>query len=210
MGREYIKKVFILFILALFLFIAVNSNFDLWTIRRNIQPVKYQSEIDKYADKFSLEPELLAALIYVESRFDKYSLSPKGAIGLMQLMPSTAYWIAEELEYENFKLEDLDDPQLNIKFGSWYFSYLQRKFDNNLIKTIAAYNAGENNVRNWIDAGWEGDIDHKLPFPETDNFVRRVISTKEYYQENNLKSFSLSYFNLLISNKFEESIVINK
>ncbi len=203
MGREYVKKGIILFLLAIMFFVVVNNNFDLWTIRRNIEPVKYQTEIDKYAEEFSLEPELLAALIYVESRFDKYSLSPKGAIGLMQLMPSTAFWIAEKLGYENFNLEDLEDPELNIKFGSWYFSYLQQKFDNNLIKTIAAYNAGENNVRNWTKAGWDGNIEQKLPYKETDNFVRRVISTKDYYQENNFKIFSLSYFNFLLSNSFE-------
>jgi len=179
---------------------AVNINIDLWTIRRNFDPVKYQTEIDKYADKFSLEPELLAAIIYVESRFNNSSKSNKGALGLMQLMPSTAFWIAEELGYKNFSLEDLENPELNIKFGSWYFAYLREKFDNNLIKSIAAYNAGENNVRNWIEDGWEGNIEQKLPYKETDNFVRRVLSTKDYYQKNNLKIFSLLNFNLLLSN----------
>ena len=200
---EIFKKTIIIFFLAVLLFAAVNSNFDLWTIRRNIEPVKYQPEIDKYAEEFSLEPELLAAIIYVESRFDKYSLSPKGAVGLMQLMPSTAFWIAEELGYKNFRLEDLEEVELNIKFGSWYFSYLQQKFDNNLIKSIAAYNAGESNVRSWIKAGWDGNIEEKLPYQETDNFVRRVISTKEYYKENNLKLFGLSYSELLLSDSFE-------
>jgi soluble lytic murein transglycosylase len=193
--REYFKKFIIVFFLAVLFLTVINSNFDLWTIRRNIEPVKYQAEIDKYASEFSLEPELLAALIYVESRFDKYSLSSKGAVGLMQLMPSTAFWIAEELGYHDFKLEDLKDPELNIKFGSWYFSYLQQKFDNNLIKSIAAYNAGESNVRNWIRAGWDGNIEEKLPYQETDNFVRRVISTKDYYEKNNLELFGLSSFN---------------
>jgi soluble lytic murein transglycosylase len=201
--RFYINKKLIFFLLAIILFIIFNSNLDLWTIRRNIEPVKYQAEIDKYAEKFSLEPELLAALIYVESRFDKYSLSPKGAVGLMQLMPSTAFWVAEELGYQDFRLEDLDDPELNIKFGSWYFSYLYQKFDNDLIKTVAAYNAGESNVRNWIAAGWDGSIEENLPYKETDNFVRRVISTKDYYQKNNLKIFSLLNLNFLIANSFE-------
>lgn len=203
MWREYTNRRFIFFLLSILLFIAVNSNFDLWTIRRNIEPVKYQTEIEKFAEEFSLEPELLAALIYVESRFDQYSISPKGAIGLMQLMPSTAFWIAEELGYNDFSLEDLDDSELNIKFGSWYFAYLYKKFNNNLIKTIAAYNAGENNVRNWINDGWDGNIKQKLPYKETDNFVRRVISTRDYYQKNNLNIFSLSNFNLFLSRASE-------
>jgi len=198
--QEHFKKIIIGFFLVVLFFVVINNNFDLWSIRRNIEPVKYQAVIDKYADKFSLEPELLAALIYVESRFDKYSRSSKGAIGLMQLMPSTAFWVADELGYHDFKLEDLKDPELNIKFGSWYFAYLHQKFDSNLVKTIAAYNAGESNVRSWIRAGWDGNIKERLPYKETDNFVRRVISTKDYYKKNNLEFFGLSTFNLLLSN----------
>jgi soluble lytic murein transglycosylase len=165
-----------------------------------LEPVKYKSEIDKYAEEFSLQPELLAAVIYVESRFDKYSISSKGAVGLMQLMPSTSYWVAEKLGYKDFSLKDLDDPDLNIKFGSWYFSYLYQKFDHNLIKTIAAYNAGETNVRKWLANGWSAELKEKLPFPETDNFVRRVVSTRDYYRENNFRIYSLSNFNLLLTN----------
>lgn len=203
MWREYVYKGIIIFCLAVLSFIALNINIDLWTVRRNFEPVKYQSEIDKYAEQFSLEPELLAAIIYVESRFDSASKSSKGAVGLMQLMPSTAVWIADKLEYNNFNLEDLTKPELNIEFGSWYFAYLYHKFDKNLIKAIAAYNAGEKNVRKWIAEGWDGDISQTLPFSETDNFVRRVISTKDYYKENNLKIFSISSFNILFSNLSE-------
>ena len=186
MWKSYLYKGVIIFLSAVILFSLINIDFNLWIIRRNLAPVKYQAEIDKYAEEFSLEKELLTALIYVESRFNKSSESPKGAVGLMQLMPSTAYWIAEELGHNNFTLTDLREPEINIKFGSWYFSYLFQKFDKNLIKTIAAYNAGENNVRNWINNGWQGDIKQKLPFSETDNFVRRVISTKKYYKENDI------------------------
>lgn len=181
--------------LLILFFLFMSNDFDLWTIRRNFEQIKYQAEIEKYAKEFAIEKELLAALIYVESRFNNYSQSSKGAVGLMQLMPSTAIWIAEELGYNNFKLEDLNNPELNIKFGSWYFNYLYQKFDKNLIQTIAAYNAGEKNVRIWIDDGWEGNINKKLPFEETDNFVRRVISTKNFYQENNLKISGFSTLN---------------
>ena len=204
MFREYLNIAVIFFLVLLLSFIALNSNFDLWTIRRNFESIKYQEEIYKYSEEFSLEPELLAALIYVESRFNKSSRSSKGAVGLMQLMPSTAFWIAEEIKYNDFNINDLNDPEVNIKFGSWYFAYLYQKFDNDLIKAIAAYNAGENNVNNWIDDGWEGDIDQKLPFSETDNFVRRVLSTKDYYKKIDLKnsvfSADVSSFNILLIN----------
>lgn len=186
MVKKYLLIILVFFLLSLLLFFLIND-IDLWTIRRNLEPVKYEREINKYAAKFSLEKDLLAALIYVESRFNKQTTSSKGAVGLMQIMPATAVWIAEELEYHNFRIKDLDDPDLNIKFGSWYFAYLYQKFDKNLIKTIAAYNAGENNVKKWINDGWHGDIKQRLPFKETDNFVRRVISTQNYYQKNKLK-----------------------
>jgi soluble lytic murein transglycosylase len=200
LGKEYSNKIVILFLLSILVFIFISIDFDLWIIRRNFEQVKYQDEIKKYSREFAIEEELLAALIYVESRFNNYSESSKGAVGLMQLMPSTAIWIAEELDYSDFELEDLNKPEINIKFGSWYFAYLYQKFDRNLIKTIAAYNAGENNVRIWINNGWEGDISGKLPFLETDSFVRRVISTKEYYKENKLKIYGLSSLNLSLFN----------
>jgi len=186
--------------LAIVFLIFMSNDFDLWTIRRNFDQIKYQAEIEKYAEEFAIEKELLAALIYVESRFNNYSKSSKGAVGLMQLMPATAIWIAEELGYNNFQLEDLNNPELNIRFGSWYFNYLYQKFDKNLIQTIAAYNAGEKNVRIWINNGWKGNVNKKLPFKETDNFVRRVISTKNFYEEKNFKIRGLSTFNLAFFN----------
>ena len=200
MAKEYLTKIVIFIILLVLLFVFINNDFDLWTIRRNFEQIKYQTEIEKYAKEFAIEKELLAALIYVESRFNNYSKSSKGAVGLMQLMPSTAIWIAEEMGYNNFKLSDLNDPELNIKFGSWYFAYLYQKFDKNLIQTIAAYNAGERNVRIWISEGWEGNINKELPFKETDNFVRRVISTKNFYKENNLQIYGISNLNLVLFN----------
>jgi len=200
LAKEYLTKIVIFIILSILLFVFINNDFDLWTIRRNFEQIKYQTEIEKYAKEFAIEKELLAALIYVESRFNNHSKSSKGAVGLMQLMPSTAIWIAEELGYSNFKLEDLNNPEVNIKFGSWYFAYLYQKFDKNLIQTIAAYNAGERNVRVWISEGWEGNINKELPFKETDNFVRRVISTKNFYKENNLEIYGLSNLNLVLFN----------
>lgn len=196
MVKKYSREIIVLSLLAILVFSFAACDFDLWVVRRNFEEIKYQAEIQKYAEEFEIEEELLAALIYVESRFNNYSESSKGAVGLMQLMPSTAIWIAEELGYEDFQLEDLNQPELNIKFGSWYFSYLYQKFDSDLIKTIAAYNAGENNVRIWIDDGWQGDINEKLPFEETDNFVRRVISTKDYYKENKLEFYNYQALNL--------------
>lgn len=197
------SKLLIILIILSFLLFYPAKNFDLWTIRRNFEPVEYREYIEFYAHKFSLDPDLLAALIYVESRFDAGAESKKGAVGLMQLMPSTAIWVAEKLKKEDFKLNDLNNPELNIKFGSWYFNYLYQKFEGDLIKSLAAYNAGAKNVELWLESGWNGSIEEKIPFQETDDFVRRVISTKEYYRKNKLRIFSLSNLKLALfdSNK---------
>jgi soluble lytic murein transglycosylase len=85
----------------------LNNNFDFWTLRRNFEPIKYQDLIKKYAEQNQLDYNLLAALIYVESRFDNESISAKGAVGLMQLMPETANWVAEKLNQESFNISDL-------------------------------------------------------------------------------------------------------
>lgn len=182
---NYSKLLILTIFLIALIFCSIN-NVDLWSIRRNFEAVEYEEHIENYAREFSIDPNLLAALIYVESRFNAEIESNKGAVGLMQLMPSTAFWVAEKLKKEDFQLSDLNNPELNIKFGSWYFNYLYQKFEGDLIKALAAYNAGEKNVRIWLNSGWKGNIDKKLPFEETDNFVRRVISTKDHY-ENKFK-----------------------
>lgn len=179
------SKNILLCLIILFIAAAAVSNYnlDFWTIRRNFEPIKYQKHINYYSQKFSINPDLLAALIYVESRFEASSKSNQGAVGLMQLMPSTAMWVARKLEKKDFELDDLYDPKTNIELGSWYFSYLRKKFNGDLIKTLAAYNAGEGNVNNWLKNDWNGKITVDLPYGETDNFVKRVISTRDHYQK---------------------------
>ncbi|ADQ15167.1 lytic transglycosylase domain-containing protein [Halanaerobium hydrogeniformans] len=176
-----------LIILIIIIFVGYSADFDFWQIRRSFEVIKYEDYIFEYAEKYSIEAELLAAIIYVESRFDTQSESFRGALGLMQIMPSTGVWIAEQVGVDDFSIEDLLDPELNIKFGSWYFAYLYERHDRHLVKTLAAYNAGQNTVRRWVRNGWQGEIDnHQIPFAETDKYVRRVISTKDYYKKSNI------------------------
>ena len=191
----FFKSKSILFCLIL-LFVVVSAvssyNFDFWTIIRNFEPIKYQKHINHYSQKFSINSDLLAALIYVESRFENRSESSQGAVGLMQLMPSTAIWVAKKLDKKDFELDDLYDPETNIEFGSWYFSHLRKKFNGDLIKTLAAYNAGEGNVNNWLKNDWNGEMNVDLPYDETDSFVKRVISTRDHYQKrSHLLSFPI-------------------
>lgn len=180
---KLVDKKIILLVLFITVILILNIEIDYWSLRRNLDSVRYLEYIENYSAEYGIEKELLAAVIYVESRFDPYSESNRGAQGLMQIMPSTAYWIAENLNEKDFSLEKLKEPELNIKFGSWYFAYLYNKFDKDLVKTLAAYNAGQTNVYKWIQAGWQGDIDsEQIKYRETYNFINRVISTRDYYK----------------------------
>ncbi len=185
LSNKLLNQKIILLVLFITVILIPNIELDFWSLRRNLDSVKYIEYIENYSDKYDIEKELLAAVIYVESRFDPYSESNRGAQGLMQIMPSTAYWIAENLNEKDFSIEKLKDPELNIKFGSWYFSYLYDKFDKDLVKTLAAYNAGQTNVIKWVQDGWQGEIDSKkIKYIETYNFINRVISTRDHYRNS--------------------------
>jgi soluble lytic murein transglycosylase len=139
-------------------------------------PLRYSEQITQYSEDFSLEPSLVSAVIYEESRFRVGSASGKGAVGLMQLLPDTADYIAGKIEGQRFDSRGLGDPEKNIKYGCFYLAYLNKKYSD-LDKVLAAYNAGEGNVDQWIAEG-----DYEVKFEETSNFVERVKKTREVYK----------------------------
>ena len=139
-------------------------------------PLKYSEQIKKYAEEFGLEKELVSAVVYEESRFRPESSSDKGAIGLMQLLPDTAEYIAKKIDDKEYKEENLASADINIRYGCYYLSYLHKKYSD-WDKTLAAYNAGEGNVDRWITEG-----DYQVRFEETRNFVDRVKASKEMYK----------------------------
>lgn len=136
-------------------------------------PLRYQDYIILYAKKYDLNPALVASVINVESGYKKDSVSSAGAIGLMQIMPSTASEIASKL---NIKEYDLSDTKTNIEFGCYYIRYLLNRYSNNVDLTLASYNAGPNNVDNWINGNIKFIDQTKLniPFKETRNYVKKV------------------------------------
>ena len=145
-------------------------------------PIKYEQEIYSYSKDYGVNPDLVASVINVESGFNKDRVSNKGAIGLMQLMPKTAQWVAEKLG-ENYQKEYLFNPQTNIKYGTYYLSYLINYFsDENL--AICAYNAGMGNVNEWLKT--ENFYGNKkilaVPFKETQNYYNKVLKNKRYYK----------------------------
>jgi soluble lytic murein transglycosylase len=102
-------------------------------------------------------PALIAAVIYRESKFRDVT-SSAGAKGLMQILPSTAHFIARKSGGTEFEQGDLADPQINISYGSWYLRYLLDRYDGNAVAAVAAYNAGHGRVDEWGGSASPGDI----------------------------------------------------
>jgi soluble lytic murein transglycosylase len=149
-------------------------------------PLRHEDIIRQQASEKGLDPTLIAGVIYTESRF-RDQTSPVGAKGLMQILPSTADDIAHKSGGTAFEQGDLADPQVNISYGSFYLRYLLRRYGGNEVLAIAAYNAGEGKVDQWIfDARRRGeDFDHTrhIPFLETRDYVQRVLDARARYRE---------------------------
>lgn len=138
-------------------------------------PLDYRSIVRTHARDYGLDPALLAAVIYQESRFRADARSSSGAVGLMQLLPDTARGIAIRTGGTAFRTEDLYDPELNVRYGCWYLRHLLRKYRDEQT-ALAAYNAGQDNVDRWLRLG-EG-----IQFGETRHYVRHVEELKEIYR----------------------------
>ena len=154
--------------------------------RRYLYPYPYQELVELYAKANGVDSALVASVIMNESRFQNDARSPRGAIGLMQIMPETAEWIAVQLGDDNFSLEKLREPETNIRYGVWYLAELQREFAGNNILALAAYNAGRGTVRDWIEEGdwpWTFHALDKIPYPETRSYVKNVLQNRIRYEK---------------------------
>jgi soluble lytic murein transglycosylase len=138
-------------------------------------PLKYGSIVRGHARNYRLDPALLAAVIYQESKFRSNALSDSGAVGLMQLLPDTAKGIAVHTGGTRFRVDDLYDPEINVRYGAWYLRHLLDKYGDE--KTaLAAYNAGQQNVDQWRRSG------RGIAFSETRHYVKRVEHLKTLYR----------------------------
>ena len=134
----------------------------------------------------SADPYVVAAIMREESALNPKAISNAGAIGLMQIMPYTGEWVARQVGYEPFEPADLMNPDLNIRFGSWYLGHLAQQFNGNLILTIASYNAGPEAVMQWTKNGLSPTDAHdefveSIPFSETRSFTKRVLRSYTEY-----------------------------
>lgn len=153
-------------------------------------PLAYHGEIINTSAKNSINPAILFALIRQESLFTPYAKSHAGAVGLMQIMPGTANFIANQL-HVGFRLENLLDPNINLYLGGVYFRKLLGMFRGNEICAIAAYNAGPSRVKKWLIVNnLPADIwIENIPYKETRNYVKNILTASTFYEkELNLRS----------------------
>ena len=138
-------------------------------------PLRYTTIVRTYAKEQRLDPALLAAVIETESKFNAEARSSAGAVGLMQLTPATAQGIAEFTHGTKFQLSDLTNPDINVRYGTWYLRRLLDKFHDERL-ALAAYNAGQANVESWLTQH-EG-----IQFADTRAYVDKVESLKKLYR----------------------------
>jgi soluble lytic murein transglycosylase len=147
-------------------------------------PLSDASIIREQAAAKRLDPALIAAVIYAESKFEPRP-SPAGAEGLMQILPATAYYLAHLSGGYRFTAGDLATPKINLAYGSYYLRYLLDHYDGNEMLALAAYNAGATNVDEWVArAHADGGrlTVNAIPFPETREYVRRVLAAQHDYR----------------------------
>jgi soluble lytic murein transglycosylase len=148
-------------------------------------PLRHDDIIRQQADDKGLDPALIAGVIFAESHF-RDQTSRAGAKGLMQIMPETAAYIAQKSGGTAFVQGDLATPQVNISYGSWYLRYLLDHYENREVLALAAYNAGEGTVDEWAaEAAARGEtfrVAAHIPFPETRNYVQKVLEARRDYR----------------------------
>lgn len=139
-------------------------------------PLHYAEYVRVHAREHNLDPALVAAVIYQESKYNSDAKSSSGAIGLMQVTPSTARGIAIRTHGTAFQTSDLYNPEINIRYGAWYLADLFQKYGSESL-VLAAYNAGQGNVDRWRANG------EPIQFPETRAYVQRVEHLQRVYRD---------------------------
>ncbi|MFH1905440.1 MAG: lytic transglycosylase domain-containing protein [bacterium] len=148
----------------------------LWLIIISVGPIKCIPIVYKSAQKYSMDPDLIMAVIEIESKFDAKAVSKAGAIGLMQIMPKTAKSLSRELNIKKYNKNSLYNPEINIKIGTYYLKKLLQEFNNDIDLSLGAYNGGIGNIKKWQKQKKE------IPFEETRTFIKKVKSARIKYK----------------------------
>jgi soluble lytic murein transglycosylase len=171
--KRLVAAVLFLAVVGAIVFVAVDRSKPEW-YQRLRYPLEYQELVRKNARTFDVDPALIAAVIYAESRFRPDAVSEAGAIGLMQLLPETGKWIAAT-GGERFRVKDLYDPKVNVRYGSFYLDRLLDKYGN-VRFALAAYHAGQGNADRWLASSGE------IGFPDTRAYVANVLEFRDIYR----------------------------
>lgn len=152
-------------------------------VKSLLYPRKYSVYVEKYAEQYNIDENLVYSIIKAESKFKEDALSRRGAKGLMQIADITRDWAIEQLELS----DDIDiyDPETNIRIGCWYLNTLYKEFGK-IDLVIAAYNGGSGNVKKWLadeQYSKDGESLYIIPFYETEKYV---IKVKKYYEQYNM------------------------
>lgn len=171
------KKTLSIIFVCLFLVISVITVFFI------LFPKRYADYISLYSDQYGVDRYIVASVINVESGYDSNAVSNAGAMGLMQILPTTAQDVADRLDI-TIEENDLFDVDTNIKIGCYYLSYLLKMFDGNIVNSLCAYNWGLNNVKNWIN---DGNIDESgsitnIPVKETRDYIKKYNVSSFVYK----------------------------
>jgi soluble lytic murein transglycosylase len=164
---------------------ATDASTPAWIARR-AYPLEHGAALRAAARKYHLDAALVAAVVYAESRFDEHARSPRGALGLMQVLPGTAAQIARETGGRAFVTADLEDPAVNLRYGSYYLRSALDRFGGDTVAAVAAYNAGVATAERWVAAApaWEsgGMRVDEIPYAETRAYVEKVMRLRGVYR----------------------------
>ena len=171
------KKI-ITIILLVFLLLCVSFVLFFVPFKTN-----YKQVVTVEANKYNLDQNLIYSVIKTESGFKENAISKAGAVGLMQILPSTAEWVCKKLRIE-YSYENLFNGEKNIQIGCYYLNYLINLFDFNLENTICAYNCGQYTVLSWLnnkEYSSDGETLENIPYKETKNYLKKVKFNKFIY-----------------------------
>jgi peptidoglycan lytic transglycosylase len=163
-------------------YLIAGGTFD-HAIKELTLPLHHEDVIRQQADEKGVDAALIAAVIYSESKFSDQE-SSAGARGLMQITPEAAKFIEKQSGGTTFRLDDLSDPEINIRYGTFLLKELLDRYDGDEAAALAAYNAGPGNADKWGGADLKVE---DIPFPETRAYVEEVLEKREEYRQKYAK-----------------------
>lgn len=209
---KFLKRIFILILI----FIVVIEIIKIFNVKEyileNIYPTTYSEYVYKYSEENDIDPLLTFAIIKAESNFNPDAISNSSAIGLMQLVETTAKEIAEKDLNMSFSKDILYNPEYNIKIGTTYYAKLIKKYNGNMGISLAAYNAGIGKVDGWIKDGIikeDGSDLENIPYKETNNYVRKILRDYDIYKQIYAKVSKLPKGTGLFGNKYSNIKIAN-